>query len=112
MEEKEAYLWMEKMIQVQAGNLTASEAASQLGVSRKTFYKHQGELLSVMLDKLTGLKNGRPQEEPDKKKEILLNRVDELEKQVDTLQCRLRIRQVIHDTAGMEKKRAGDRNHE
>ena len=112
MEEKEAYLWMEKMIQVQAGKLTASEAASHLGVSRKTFYKHQGEMLSVMLDKLTGLKNGRPQEEPDKKKEILLQRVDELEKQVDTLQCRLRIRQALHDTAGMEKKRAGDHNHE
>ena len=70
MEEKEAYLWMEKLIQVQAGKLTASEAASQLGVSRKTFYKHQGQMLSVMLDKLTGSEEwpatgGAGQEEGD-----------------------------------------------
>jgi hypothetical protein len=111
MDERMARQWVEKIIQVQSGLLTASEAARQLGASRKTYHKHQKELLCTMLTTLTERRNGRPPKEQDEEKNALFRQVSSLQEQVKTLEGRLKIRQVMQDTAGLEKKGTGDGNH-
>ena len=108
MDESAARLWVEKVIHVQSGKLTASEAAKQLGVSRKTFHKHQKELLRTMLATLTERRNGRPPNEQDEEQNALFRQVVALQGQVNTLGARLRIREVIQSTSGMGKKGTGN----
>ena len=110
MDEGMARQWVEKIIQVQSGLLTASEAAKQLGASRKTYHKHQKALLRTMLSTLTERRNGRPPKEQDEEKNALSRQVADLQRQVCTLESRLKIRQVMEDTAGLEKKGTGNGN--
>ena len=43
------------ILQVQAGQLTATQAAQSLGVSRKTYYQWERRALQGMVDQLTQL---------------------------------------------------------
>ena len=50
------------IMQVRCGLMTASEAARQLGVSRKTYYKWEQRGLSLLLNGLSDQRSGRPGE--------------------------------------------------
>lgn len=93
--EELARLRAEKIIRVQSGQMTAREAAHQLGVSRKTYYKWEKRLLSGMVDALSERDAGRPAKATDPEKESLLKRNEELEKEVLVLKQALRIREVL-----------------
>lgn len=97
--------WAEKIVQVQSGLLTATEAARQLGVSRKTYYKRENRALSGLMAGVEDRESGRPANVVDEEKDALNRRIEDLEKEVLVLQQTLRIREVLGQPAGKEKRR-------
>ena len=70
------------ILQVRAGQITAQEAARQLGISRQAFYKWEKRGLKALLNALEEQPPGRPKGQSDPEKEQLKTRVEELERQV------------------------------
>jgi len=63
----------EMIMKVRCGILTAKEAAAQLGVSRKTYYKWEQRGLAALLEGLDDQQAGRPkkpQRESDLEKQL------------------------------------------
>jgi hypothetical protein len=100
--------WAEKIIQVQSGLLTATGAAKQLGVSRKTYYKRENRALSGLMEGLKDRESGRPATEIDPEKERLLQTVETLESEIERLRQTLRIKEVLAECSGGEKKGTGN----
>jgi len=96
-------LWMEKIVQVQSGLLTASAAAKQMNVSRKTYYQKEKRGLSGMRAGLLQKDSGRPRPQVDEDKERLKEDLGTLREEIATLQQVQRVREVMAD--GTEKKR-------
>lgn len=105
------------IMRVQTGQLTASEAARQMGVSRKTFYQRMRRGLAGMVAALTPRPAGRPVKERDTEKEALLAQTAQLQGEKLELQRILRVRELlrkalIKDAKGTEKKTgAGDQSN-
>ena len=59
----QARLRAQLIMKVRCGLMTAAEAARQLGVSRKTYYKWEQRGLSALLDGLSDQPPGRPEKE-------------------------------------------------
>ena len=70
------------ILQVRAGQITAQEAARQLGISRQAYYKWEQRALRALLQSLADQPRGRPPSETDPEKEQLQSRVEQLEHQV------------------------------
>ena len=70
--------WVELIVHVRSGKITAKEAASRMGVSRKTYYERESKALTGMLAALKEKESGRPA--LDAEKEALKQRVASLEK--------------------------------
>ena len=86
----------ELIIQVRAGRMTAVAAAAALGVSRKTWYEWEERGLAAMAEALVDRPTGRPASPPpDPEKTALERQVRALEKQVQQLQTRDRIRDLF-----------------
>jgi hypothetical protein len=91
--------------------MTVVEACRQLEVSRKTYYEKEKEGLAALLGAVTRQAPGRPKRETDPEKEAQGKRIQDLEEEVQFLQQRLRIREVLDGTRrlgerpGDEKKR-------
>jgi transposase len=83
------------ILQVRAGQITAQEAARQLGISRQAYYKWESRALRALLQSLEDQPKGRPPAEQDPQKEQLQNRVNQLEKQVRLYEERDQIRQLL-----------------
>lgn len=83
------------ILQVRAGQLTAEQAARQLGVSRQTYYKWEQRALQALLTALEDQPTGRPRGESDPEKEALQTRVQQLEEQVQLFQEREELRELI-----------------
>jgi transposase len=83
------------ILQVRSGQLTAEQAARQLGVSRQTYYKWEQRALQAMLSALEDQPKGRPKGESDPEKEALQLRVQELEEQNQLFQEREELRDLI-----------------
>lgn len=92
------------IVQVQSGQLTATEAAAQLGVSRKTYYQWERRALGGMIEALQDKESGRPAKPRDEQKEGLQKRLEDLEE-------RERIRQQVEHirTAVAEAKTAAEK---
>jgi transposase len=99
----QARLKAELIVKVRSGLLSASEAAKQLGVSRKTYYKWEKRALSGMVDGLSDRSAGRPVKEVDPEKERLKNKVEQLEKQLTVLSQTMQIRELLREAAPKKK---------
>lgn len=99
LEETQARRRAELIIQVQAGRMSASAAAAQLGVSRKTYYKWEQRGLSAILGSLREGKPGRPPEPVDPEKERLYREVERLREQVRAQEQLDRMRTLLHGNA-------------
>jgi transposase len=88
------------ILSVLAGRLNATQAAQELGVSRKTFYEWQDRALEAMRKALRDRPTGRPLQPVDPEKDRLQAEVEVLEKERQVLESRLRIQQVIQETWG------------
>ena len=77
----------ELIMKVRCGILTAKQAAAQLGVSRKTYYKWEQRGLAALLQGLDDQQAGRPKKPP---------RQSDLEKQLARSQTEIeRLRQTL-----------------
>ncbi|MEK7755402.1 MAG: helix-turn-helix domain-containing protein [Acidobacteriota bacterium] len=97
------------IMRVQTGQLTAAEAARQLGVSRKTFYQRMQRGLAGLAAALTPRPAGRPGKERDAEKEALLEQAAQLQREKLELQRILRVRELlqkarVEDGQGTKKK--------
>ena len=96
-------------MRVQTDQLTASEAARQMDVSRKTFYQRMQRGLAGMAAALTPRPAGRPGKARDAEKEALLEQMEQLQREKLELQRILRVRELLQkardeDGRGTEKK--------
>jgi transposase-like protein len=94
------------ILQVRSGQLTAEQAARQLGVSRQTYYKWEQRALQALLTALEDQPTGRPKGESDPEKEALQTRVEQLEEQVQLFQERETLRQMVTKIMAAGKKNA------
>ena len=97
------------IMRVEVGQLTASEAARQMGVSRKTFYQRAQRGLEGMVAALAPRPAGRPGEARDTEKEALLAKIAQLQREKLELQQLLRVRELlqevrVEDDKGTKKK--------
>jgi transposase-like protein len=72
----------EIILQVRSGQITATQGAQQLGVSRKTYYQWEKRALAGMLSQLEDLPPGRPAQPQDAEKLALQQKVSELEQEL------------------------------
>jgi transposase len=84
------------ILQVQAGLISATEAARQLGISRKSYYQWEKRALTALLAATQQQPPGRPPKEADPQKEQLRRQVAELEQKVNELEQLMELRQVVH----------------
>jgi transposase-like protein len=105
------------ILQVRAGQITAQEAARQLGISRQAYYKWERRALRALLQSLADQPRGRPPSETDPEKEQLQNRVQALEKQVrlheERDQIRILLKQMEESgpSGSSTKKKRNDSAH-
>ncbi len=84
------------ILQVQAGAITATEAARALGISRKTYYQWEARALHGLLEAVTQQPPGRPPQ-PDRPKERQLQaKVVRLQKELDQAQESREIRAALN----------------
>jgi transposase len=83
-----------------SGRISATEAALEMGVSRKTFYQWMERGLSAMRSALRDRPGGRPSKPADPEAQRLQEEVETLEKERLVLESRLRIQEVIRETLG------------
>ena len=83
------------IMQVRSGVLSAQEAARQVGVSRKTYYKWERRALAAMVEALGDREQGRPPRPSDLEKEALRRQTQELEAKLEVLEQTERIRQQL-----------------
>ena len=85
------------IVQVRAGQLTAQQAAQQLGISRQAFYKWEKRALKALLKALQEQPKGRPKGQTDPEKEQLKTRVEELEHKVRLYEERDQLRALLKE---------------
>ena len=90
------------IMQVQNGLLSAQEAARQLRISRKTYYKWEKRALAGMVEGLCERDSGRPALQPDEEKESLKRKVAELERELRLRRQSEELRSLLRSEA--EKK--------
>ncbi len=73
----------ELILKVQSGLLSAAEAARQMGISRKTYYKWEQRGLAAMMEGLCERSSGRPAGGADGEKERMKRRIRELERELE-----------------------------
>ena len=86
------------IMQVQNGLLSAQEAARQLRISRKTYYKWERRALAAMVEALGNREHGRPPLRVDPEKEALQRQSQDLQAQLQVLEQTVRIRQWLEQT--------------
>jgi len=96
---------MSVILQRLAGKLTAVQAARHLGVSRKTYYQWETRALEGMKTALEPGRPGRPWPKPNAELTRVQAQKQELQRQVDTLEQRLRCRQVLAGADTLAKKK-------
>jgi len=83
------------ILQVRAGQLTAQQAARQLGISRQAYYQWERRALSALLGALEEQPKGRPKRQTDPEKEQLHIRVKELEARLRLYEEKERLRTLV-----------------
>jgi transposase len=83
--------------------LSAQEAARQLGISRKTYYKWERRALAAMVEALGNREVGRPPRPIDPEKQALERQTQELQAKLEVLEQTEQIRQRL---GLLDKKKA------
>jgi transposase len=89
----------ELILKVQGGEMTATEAARQLGVSRKTYYEWEKRGLAGMMEALADREGGRPSNPVHAEVEALKKKQEKLLLENELLEMRLGIHKVMSEEA-------------
>ena len=98
------------ILQVRAGQITAQQAAQQLGLSRQAFYKWEKRGLKSLMQALEDQPAGRPKRLTDPEKDQLKARVEQLERQVRLYEHRDRLRQLLKQMESREDRDSTKKN--
>ena len=98
------------ILQVRAGQLTAQQAAQQLGLSRQAFYKWEKRGLQALMQALADQAPGRPKSLTDPEKDQLKSRVAQLERQVRLYEQRDNLRQLLKDLESRDNRDSTKKN--
>ena len=98
------------ILQVRAGQITAQQAAQQLGISRQAFYKWEKRGLKALMQALEDQPAGRPKASTDPEKDQLKDRVEQLERQVRLYEHRDRLRQLLKQMESREDRDSTKKN--
>jgi transposase len=96
--EKEKKLARERaaiILQVRSGDLTATDGAERLGVSRKTYYEWEDRALRAMALALENHSPGRPPVPLDAEKEDLQRKVQDLEKKLYLAEKTIEVKDLL-----------------
>ncbi len=85
----------EVIFKVRSGQMTATEAAQTLGISRQQYYQWEQRALQALLSALEDQPTGRPKTPADPEKEALQRRVQQLEQQVQVQVQKEQLRQLL-----------------
>jgi transposase len=85
----------EVIFKVRSGQMTATDAAKALGISRQQYYQWEQRALRALLSSLQDQPTGRPKLPRDPEKEALQHRVQQLEQQMQLHQQREQLRQLL-----------------
>jgi transposase len=87
----------EVIMKVRCGLINASQAAAQLGVSRKTYYKWEQRGLRALLTGLTDQPPGRPCQPVDSQKEALEKQLAQAHRNNALLKHKMELKDVLTD---------------
>ena len=90
-----AQLRMNVIMRVLSGEITATQGAEELGVSRKTYYEWENRAISSLHKTLSDRPVGRPEKEFNPYVEELESKVKDLSKQVLMLEQEREIRDIL-----------------
>jgi transposase len=96
----------EVIMKVRCGLMNASQAAAQLGVSRKTYYKWEQRGLQAMLTGLADQSPGRPCHPVDNRSEALEIELERTRRDNVLLQHKMELKDVLTDlklSSGMSR---------
>jgi transposase-like protein len=85
------------IMKVRCGLMTAAEAARQLGVSRKTYYKWEQRGLSALLDGLSDQPPGRPEKEEASARAMFEKQMTALRRENELLEQKLVLKDLAFD---------------
>jgi transposase-like protein len=97
-EDPKALQRQQAILDVLANRRSVTQAAQELGVSRKTFYEWQQRALTAMRTALRDRPGGRPATPVDPEKEQLQAALESLEQERVILESRLRIQEAVRQT--------------
>ena len=98
------------ILQVRAGQITAQQAAQQLGISRQAFYKWEKRALKALLHALQDQPAGRPKGTTDPEKDQLKSRVEELERKVRLYEQRDELRALLKQMESRDDRDSTKKN--
>jgi len=98
------------ILQVRTGQITAQEAARQLGISRQAFYKWEKRGLEALLNALQDEPPGRPKGTTDPEKDQLKSRVEQLERQVRLYEQRDNLRTLLKQMESRSERDSTKKN--
>ncbi|MFO7494827.1 MAG: leucine zipper domain-containing protein [Desulfobacterales bacterium] len=101
-----ARLRAELIMKVRCGIMTAREASTRLGVSRKTYYKWEERGLAALLDGVADQTAGRPQKVVDARQEELEHRLVAAQRQCALLEHKMALKDVL---MGLKLETGSDR---
>jgi len=105
MKTNQAQLRASVIMRVQKGEITATEAARLLGVSRKTYYGWEKRGLTGLLSGVSEQEPGRPFQQIDPEKEELQRKVAQLEAELNKAKEVEVVRLVLLDMAKIQERK-------
>jgi transposase len=96
-QQQKARLRAEVIMKVRCGLLTVQQAACQLGVSRKTYYKWEERGLGALLSSLADQASGRPSPPVDSEKQSLERQLEQAHRECAILQHKMAPKEVLSD---------------
>lgn len=99
------------ILRVQKGEITATEGARLLGMSRKTYYQWEKRGLKGLLNGVSEQEPGRPATVVDPEKEALQKKIAQLEAELNQAKQVEAVRLVLLDMAKIrDRKERGKKN--
>src|SRR6476661_9948428 len=95
---KEAQQRASAILQVRSGQITATEAARVLGISRKSYYQWEKRGLDALLAAVEQQASGRPPQRRSREVQALERRIAQLETKLKTVEQTARLRALILGT--------------
>ena len=88
---------LDMILKVRSGQITVTEAAAQLGISRKTYYEWEEKGLQGMMNALTNKPAGRPASTVDTEKEQMKKKIKNLESELHLTTGILKVKEMMQE---------------